>query len=161
MDLYQDTLICSQNLIAVFSTDIVGRSYISGSHSAMHWLTWELADLPECFLHCHHRNRLFRHMWITSARGVKTENQVTRFRGKSNNSNNNKTCKYKSPNELTDIRSTRQPTNEQRIGRIINKPSADSRTTLEIRSAWLADADAAANIRLTRCRRLRRHNHKV
>ena len=36
MDLYQDTLIYSQNLIAVFSTDIVRRSYISGSHSAMH-----------------------------------------------------------------------------------------------------------------------------
>ena len=36
MDLYQDTLIHSQNLIAVFSTDIVRRSYIFGSHSAMH-----------------------------------------------------------------------------------------------------------------------------
>ena len=36
MNLYQDTLIYSQNLIAVFSADIVKRSYSSGSHSAMH-----------------------------------------------------------------------------------------------------------------------------
>ena len=36
MDLYQDTLIYSQNLIVVFSIDIVRRSYSSGSHSAMH-----------------------------------------------------------------------------------------------------------------------------
>ena len=36
MDLYQDTLIYSQNLTAVSSIDIVGRSYISGGHSAMH-----------------------------------------------------------------------------------------------------------------------------
>ena len=36
MDLHQDTLIYSQNLIAVFSTDIVRTSYSYGSHSAMH-----------------------------------------------------------------------------------------------------------------------------